>query len=212
MRKFNSIFLLFYLFPILLICSTSQAIVESSVHYGTVQIDPNLNDLYQRIKLLPDVKTTAGIGFDVVYIDIEKSFGLGFRYDNMGFTASNSDLDVKNQLAIVSILALCRFQLDNFFWGPVATYGINHSGYFKWIEKDSSSSEVISSEFSPSDAMSYSIGLELGTSSSGFLSGFEFGYSNIILKGLTESPIYLSSMPDLRLNGPYIKFFLGFRI
>ena len=197
----------FALFASTMISQQAYALFEARVTYGLLASKPDLNSLFTGSPSnLPAVAPTYGLGADVIVTPPFFPFGFGFRYENMGVDASSGGMEFKANYTRTALLVNYRIIDTLIFLGPIASYGLSHSGNIKAIENGTETSNLSSSSIS-----SYSIGLEGGVKLIGFHLGAEVGYEDLRWKNAQDSHGAIANQ-DINMSGSYAKVLLGFGI
>jgi hypothetical protein len=186
----------------------AQALVEARLTYGLLGSQPNLAALYSGAPAsLPTVTPTYGIGADLLISPPLMSWGAGVRYENMGVSATSGATEFKADYTRTALLLNYRIIDTLLFLGPIASYGLSHSGNIKALQSGTETSNWSSTSIS-----SYSIGLEAGVKLIGFRLGAEAGYEDFRWKGATDSLGSVATAQDINMSGTYAKILVGFGI
>lgn len=204
--------LLASLFTTLLIPSSSWALFEARATYGLLTSSQSLSDVCQGSCTAPSnapaIVPTYGLGLDALVKLPLIPIGFGVRYENMGLTADSSTIAAKINYTRTAILVNYRLIDTIVHFGPIASYGISHTGSMTLKENG-----VTKVDLAPSTMTSYSVGLELEVKPLIVLPliiGAEAGYMNLKWNDVTNS--IDSSKKNVDLSGTYMKVFLGLDI
>lgn len=182
----------------------ANALIEARLTYGLLGSSPDLVSLYSGSPTTPTVTPTYGLGADVIVSPPLFSWGAGLRYENMGVSASSNGIEFKADYTRTALILNYRFIDTLLFLGPIATYGISHSGNIKAIQNGSETSNWSSDKIS-----SYSIGLEAGVKLIILNLGAEAGYQDFRWKESTDSRGSVATKQDINMSGTYAKILLG---
>lgn len=156
----------------------------------------------------PSLVGLGGFGADVIITPPLFPVGLGMRYESMGISTSAGNFSAEVKATRTAFLLNYRLIDTIIHFGPIATYGLSHTGSAD--VKEGGTSKV---DFSASKATSYSIGLELGVKPLIIIPitiGLEAGYLGYKYDDVTNSVD--GSSKSLDLSGTYLKVFLGLKI
>jgi|GEM_PF-1313455 len=189
--------------------SKAFALVELRAHYGFSKPSQNISELCSACSnssVVPGMPSNNGIGADLIVslpAPLER-IGIGARYENSGFSSLSQGLETRASHIRTAVLVNYRLINQLIFFGPIATYGLSHSGSF-----DITENTVKLYEYAADQARSYSIGAEAGFRLIAFTITAEAGYlderwqdaKNSVSSGLTK---------DINFSGTYAKIHLGF--
>ncbi len=201
--------LLLFVFTIMtgsLLSVPAHAVFEARLTYGLLASKPDLGPLFPGQSSLPAIAPTYGLGADVIISPPLFPVGFGVRYENMGVNASQSGLEFKANYTRTALLLNYRLIDTLIFLGPIASYGLSHSGEIKAITNSVETANLSSTKIS-----SYSIGLEAGVKLIGFHVGAEAGYEDFRWKEAHDKTGNLADQ-DINMSGSYVKVLLGFGI
>jgi hypothetical protein len=184
----------------------SYALFEARINYGLLQTKPSLDQLYSGASSIPTVPVVYGYGADAIVSVPFLGWGLGLRYESLGFKASSSTLEFKNEVTRTSIVANKRFLDTLVYLGPIFTFGIAHD-----LSMTVTDNSVQQSKFSSNKCFSYSAGIEGGASLIGLMVGAELGYQSMKFTDATDANGSLSSR-DIDMSGTYAKISIGIGI
>jgi hypothetical protein len=183
----------------------SHALVDARIFYGVQAAGPDFSQVYTGASSIPSAVPNLGFGADFIISPPLFNLGFGVRYENVGFKASSSPLEISHSLTRSALILNYRLINTLLFVGPIATYGLSHSGS---IKVSSNGSEI--TNMSIDKASSYSLGLEAGAKLMGIAVGAEAGYQSLKYKELTDTIGTITGSKDLDMSGSYLKILLGF--
>ncbi|MEQ1723768.1 MAG: hypothetical protein ABL930_11370 [Pseudobdellovibrio sp.] len=191
---------------------SSWALFEARLTYGSLASQQSLTDLCQGSCAAPSnapaIIPTFGLGADAI---VELPFfplGVGLRMEDMKLSASTSSIDAELKYTRTALILNYRLIDTIVHFGPIATFGISHTGSMSI--KENGTSRV---DLSPGSLSSYSVGVELGIKPLVVLPlkvGAEAGYMSFNWGKVTNT--IDSSQKDIDLSGVYLKVFLGLDI
>lgn len=192
---------------ILLAAPSANALVEARLHYGMLSATPKkMNDSLVESGL-PKVGLLTGIGFDGLVNLPAVPIGFGLRYESQSFKASGtvSGNSTTYNVGFTRMALLLNYRLINtlVFLGPIASFGITNSSYYK-IDITGFGN----SEYKSSSGTTISVGVEGGAKLGLFLIGAELGY----LSGDFGTPAKADGEKldgKLDLSGIYAKAHIG---
>lgn len=203
----NMILLLTILTPL-----SSWALFEARLSYGALNSSQAYDSVCQGScaspSSAPGVAPTYGTGGDAILKLPFIPVGLGVRYENMGLAAEASSMNVDVKYTRTAVLVNYRLIDTIIHFGPIASYGISHTGSMTIKEGG-----VTKVDLNPTTLTSYSIGLEIEVKPLVVLPlviGAEAGYMGFNWNGVTNS--IDNSKKDVDLSGTYLKLFLGLDI
>ncbi len=135
-------------------------------------------------------------------------FGFGLRYEKLSASGSSSNMDVTASFNRTAVLLNYRLIDTILHVGPIASYGISHSGS---ISMNQSGGKIF--DYSTSTGTSYSLGLEVGIKPLIIVPltiGIEGGINQFKYTDAKDS--LGSATKDIDLSGNYLKIFLGLDI
>ncbi len=195
-----------------LIPSSSWALFEARATYGLLTSSQSISDVCQGSCTVPSnapsIVPTYGLGLDALVKLPLIPIGFGIRYENMGLTADSSTIAAKINYTRTAILVNYRLIDTIVHFGPIASYGISHTGSMTLKENG-----VTKVDLAPTTMTSYSVGLELEVKPLiviPLIIGAEAGYMNMKWNDVTNS--IDSSKKNVDLSGTYMKVFLGLDI
>lgn len=199
-------------FTTLFLPASSWALFEARASYGLLTSTQDISDICTGSCTTPGnapaIVPTYGLGLDAIVKLPLIPIGFGLRYENMGLSASTSSMEAKINYTRTAVLVNYRLIDTIIHFGPIASYGISHSGTMSIKEGG-----VTKVDLSASTITSYSVGLELEVKPLivvPIIVGAEAGYMNMKWKDITNS--IDSSTKNVDLSGTYIKVFLGLDI
>jgi hypothetical protein len=184
----------------------AHALFDARLTYGFLGSRPDLSPLFGLTTGLPDVTPTYGLGADVLIMPPLFPIGFGLRYESMGLDVKSGNNEYKTDYTRTALLINYRFIDTLLFLGPIASYGLSHSGTMKIYKFGAETSNFSSDKMS-----SYSIGLEAGVKLVGLRLGAELGYENFQWKDSKDSHGAVSNQ-NIDMSGTYAKVLLGFGI
>lgn len=191
---------------------SSWALFEARLTYGALNSTQAYSSVCQGScaspTSAPGVAPTYGTGADAILKLPFIPVGLGVRYENMGLAASASAVDVDVKYSRTALLVNYRLIDTIVHFGPIASYGISHTGSMSIKEGG-----VTRVDLAPTTMSSYSVGLELEVKPLiviPLVIGVEGGYMGFNWNGVTNS--IDSTKKDVDLSGTYLKVFLGLDI
>lgn len=204
----KSIFQLVFV-TVLLVPFTSHALLEGRLSYGSLVSSESFKDICQGSCASPDnapaVVPTFGVGLDVILTLPMIPFGFGIRNESMKLSASENNFDAEIKYSRTAAIINYRWIDTIVHFGPIATFGMSHSGSVNIKEGGNTIVDL-----SPGSLSSYSLGLELEVKPLVVLPlivGAEAGYMSFKWGEVTNSVD--SSKKDIDLSGTYIKAFIG---
>ncbi len=135
-------------------------------------------------------------------------FGFGLRYEKLSASGSSSNMDATANFTRTAILLNYRLIDTILHVGPIASYGISHSGS---ISVNQSGTKIL--DYSASTGTSYSLGVEVGVKPLIVVPltiGIEGGINQFKYTNAKDS--LGSATKDIDLSGNYLKIFLGLDI
>lgn len=194
----------------LLIAPTSAwALLEARVSYGSLASQQSLQDICNGSCVAPSnapaIVPTFGFGLDVIVKLPVIPVGFGLRTENMKLNASSNNIDADLHYDRTAVIVNYRLIDTIVHFGPIATYGITHSGGM--TIKENGTTRV---DLSPGSTTSYSLGLELEVKPLIVLPlvvGAEAGYMSFNW-GETTNTVD-NSKKNVDLSGTYLKAFIG---
>ena len=139
---------------------SSFALFEARASYGLLASKQDIADLCQGScaspSSAPGIVPTYGTGFDAILSLPLIPFGFGLRYEKMGFSASSNTIEAKANYSRTALLVNYRIIDTIIHFGPIASYGLSHSGGFTITESGTTKVDL-----TPGSMSSYSVGLEL---------------------------------------------------
>lgn len=191
---------------------SSWALFEARLTYGSLASQQSLADICQGScgtpSNAPAIVPTFGLGVDAI---VELPFfpmGLGIRTEDMKLSASTSSIEGELKYTRTAFLINYRLIDTIVHFGPIATFGISHTGSMNIKENG-----VTRVDLSPGSLSSYSVGLELGVKPLVVIPlkiGAEAGYMSFKWGEVTNSVD--STKKNVDLSGMYVKVFLGLDI
>lgn len=199
-------------FSTLLLPVSSWALFEARASYGVLASKQDIADICQGSCTTPGnapaIVPTVGLGVDAIVKLPLIPIGFGLRYENMGLKADTSSIEAKIDYTRTALLLNYRLIDTIVHFGPIASYGLSHSG--SMTIKEGGVSKV---DLTPSSITSYSIGLELEVKPLivvPIVVGAEAGYMGMKWTDVTNSVD--ASKKNVDLSGTYFKIFLGLDI
>lgn len=185
--------------------SSANALFEARLTYGLLGTKADLSTVCPTCTgAPPSIVPTYGLGADLILaIPFPLLPGLGVRYESMGLSADANGIDIKADYTRTALIANARIIDTLIFFGPIFTYGLSHTTSLK-----ASQGGNTQSNFSTSNATSYSLGLEAGAHLLGFLIGAEVGYMDFRWKNAIDSTGNAATR-DINMSGTYAKVLLG---
>lgn len=203
---------LFSFFMALSIPLSSWALFEVRGTLGATQAKPNIQDICSGSCTDPssvgDTTYVPGLGVDAIIKLPLIPFGFGLRYEGIKLKGDTASATTEIKYSRTAVLVNYRLIDTIVHFGPIASYGISHTGSLSISE--GSTTKV---DLSPTSVSSYSIGLELEVKPLivvPLIVGAEAGYMGHKWNGVTNT--IDSSKKDVDLSGTYIKIFLGLDI
>jgi hypothetical protein len=207
----NSISKIF--FAILLTAPLSSwALFEARATVGATQAKPDITSICNGSCGTPSNAASAsyvpGVGADAIVKLPLIPFGFGLRYEGIKLTGDNTTMNTEIKYTRTAVLVNYRLIDTIVHFGPIASYGISHTGSLSIKENNNT---VV--ELAPTTMSSYSAGLELEVKPLiiiPLIVGAEAGYMSFKWTDVTNS--IDSSKKDVDLSGTYIKVFIGLDI
>ena len=191
---------------------SSFALFEARLTYGSLASTQDLSSVCQGSCTAPNgapaIVPTVGLGVDAIVELPMIPIGFGIRTEDMKLSASNSSFDAEIKYNRTAILLNYRLINTVVHFGPIASFGISHTGNMSL--KEGGTTKV---DLTPGSLSSYSLGLELGVKPLIVLPlkvGAEAGYMSFKWGDVTNSVD--SSVKNIDMSGYYLKVFLGLDI
>jgi hypothetical protein len=191
---------------------SSFALFEARLTYGSLASKQELSSICQGSCASPSdapgIIPTVGVGIDAIVELPMIPVGFGIRTEDMKLSASTSSIDAEIKFNRTAVLLNYRLIDTIVHFGPIASFGISHSGNMTLKEGG-----VTRVELAPTSLSSYSLGLELGVKPLVVLPlklGAEAGYMSFKWGDVTNSVD--STVKDVDMSGYYLKVFLGLDI
>ncbi len=195
-----------------LLPTSSWALFEARATYGFLASKQDITDLCQgnctAPANAPGIVPTYGAGFDAIVNLPLMPLGFGLRYEKMALSTSSSSIEASANYSRSAILVNYRLIDTIVHFGPIASYGISHTGGFTIKENG-----VTKFDVTPGSMSSYSVGLELEVKPLivvPIIVGAEVGIMGFNWKNCTNS--VNSTTKDINMSGNYAKVFIGFDI
>ncbi len=156
----------------------------------------------------PSLKGMAGFGADAIITLPLFPIGFGLRYENMGIAASSNGFEADVKYTRTALLLNYRLIDTIVHFGPIASYGLSHSG--SAVIKEAGLTRV---DVSTTTMTTYSVGLELLVKPLIVIPltiGAEAGYMGNKWGDVTNASD--GSKKSVDLSGSYMKIFLGLDI
>lgn len=156
----------------------------------------------------PGIIPTYGTGLDALIKLPLIPIGFGLRYEKQGLSTNASNIEASIDYSRTAILVNYRLLDTIIHFGPIASYGISHSGSFTIKEGGVTKVDVTSSKMT-----SYSLGLELEVKPLiiiPLIVGAEVGYMGFKWDDSINS--IDSTTKNIDMSGTYMKVFLGLDI
>lgn len=192
--------------------ASSWALFTARASYGLLTSKQDIANLCQGSCTAPAnapaIVPTYGLGLDALVSLPLVPFGFGLRYEKQGVSASASNIEASVNYTRTAVLVNYRLIDTIIHFGPIASYGISHSGNFSIKEGG-----VTKVDVTPNSMTSYSLGLELEVKPLiviPIIVGAEFGYMGFKWNNSINSVD--SSSKNIDLSGTYMKVFLGLDI
>jgi len=206
-------FFLKTLFAVFIIApASSWALFEARATYGSLLSKQDLAEICKGSCTAPTnapgIVPTYGLGADAIVKLPLVPFGFGLRYEGQGLAVSSSGIDADIKFTRTALLVNYRLIDTIVHFGPIASYGLSHTGSMSIKENGTTKVDV-----SPSTMSSYSIGLELEVKPLivvPLIVGAEAGYMGFKWNEVTNS--LDSTKKNIDLSGTYLKVFLGLDI
>jgi hypothetical protein len=157
---------------------------------------------------LPDKLALPFTGADAIVKIPLVPFGFGVRYEKITASGSSSNMDANVDFNRTAILINYRIIDTILHIGPIASFGISHSGS---IGISQNGTKIL--DYTSGAGTSYSVGLEVGIKPLIVLPlkiGAEAGISQFKYTGATDT--LGGAAKDIDLSGNYVKIFLGLDI
>lgn len=191
---------------------SSWALFTARASYGLLTSKQDIAEICQGSCTSPNgapgIVPTYGTGLDAIVKLPLIPIGFGLRYEKHGLTTSSSNIEASINYSRTAILVNYRLLDTIIHFGPIASYGISHSGNFSIKEGGISKVDV-----TPSSMTSYSLGLELEVKPLiiiPLIVGAEVGYMGFKWNDSRNSIDNTSKNIDM--SGTYMKVFLGIDI
>jgi len=191
---------------------SSWALFEARATVGATQANPDLQKICSgsctNSANAPTATYVPGVGLDAIVKLPLIPFGFGIRYEGIKLTGDSSTINAEIKYTRTAVLVNYRLIDTIVHFGPIASYGVSHTG--SMTVKESGNTVV---DLSPTTMSSYSIGLELEVKPLiviPIIVGAEAGYMSHKWTDVTNS--IDNTKKDVDLSGTYIKVFLGLDI
>lgn len=199
-----------YLFILLLFHPLSAwALFEVRLTYGSLASQQDLQTICQGSCAAPNnapaIVPTFGMGIDAIVSLPLIPFGIGLRTEDMKLSAATSGIEADLKFNRTAVLINYRLIDTIVHFGPIASFGLSHSGSMNIKEAGNS---VV--ELSPGALSSYSLGFELKVKPLIVIPisiGAEAGYMSFKWGDVTNT--IDSSNKNIDLSGTYLKVLLG---
>jgi hypothetical protein len=202
-------FMIFLLFGLLVFPKSSWALFEARLSYGSLASKQSLSEICQgscgNPNNAPSIVPTVGMGVDAIVKLPLIPFGFGIRTEDMKLSAEANGIGAEIKYNRKAVLINYRLIDTIVHFGPIASFGISHSGSAKLTENGTSVVDI-----SPEKTSSYTVGLELLVKPLIVIPitiGAEAGYMSY--KWGQSTNTVDSSTKDIDLSGNYMKVFLG---
>lgn len=189
---------------------SANAIVEARATFGMLTSKEEMSELCPNCSnpaSAPSV-SPAFIGADVIVKLPLVPFGFGVRYEGMDASATSGNYEAAVKYTRTALLINYRLIDTILHFGPIASYGLAHSGSVSI--KEGAATRV---DFSATTMTSYSVGLEVGVKPLIIIPlvvGAEAGYMGYKWDEVTNTVD--GTKKSLDLSGTYLKVFLGLDI
>ncbi len=191
---------------------SSWALFTARASYGLLTSKQDIAEICQGSctspNSAPGIVPTYGTGLDAIVKLPLIPIGFGLRYEKHGLATSSSNIEASINYSRTAILVNYRLLDTIIHFGPIASYGISHSGSFTIKEGG-----VPKVDVTPSSMTSYSLGLELEVKPLiiiPLIVGAEVGYMGFKWNDSKNSIDNTSKNIDM--SGTYMKVFLGIDI
>jgi hypothetical protein len=191
---------------------SSWALFEARLSYGSLASGQSFSDICQGScatpSNAPSVVPTFGLGLDALVSLPMIPLGFGLRTEDMKLKASGAGIDADLKFNRTAVLVNYRLIDTIVHFGPIASFGISHSGSMSLNE---GGTQVVN--LNPSSLSSYSVGLELLAKPLVVIPitiGAEAGYMSFKWGDVTNSVD--STTKNIDMSGSYLKVFLGIEI
>jgi len=191
---------------------SSWALFEVRGTLGATQAKPDLPSICgsscANPNSLGDTTYVPGVGVDAILKLPLIPFGFGIRYEGIKLKGDTAIATTEIKYSRTAVLINYRLIDTIVHFGPIASYGISHTGSLNISEGGSTRVDM-----SPTTASSYSIGLEVEVKPLivvPLIVGAEAGYMSHKWTDVTNT--IDNSKKDVDLSGTYIKVFLGLDI
>lgn len=191
---------------------SSWALFEARLSYGSLASGQSFSDVCQGScatpSNAPSIVPTFGLGLDALVSLPMIPFGFGLRTEDMKLKASGAGIDAEVKYNRTAVLVNYRLIDTIVHFGPIASFGISHSGSMSINE---GGTQVVN--LNPSSLSSYSVGLELLAKPLVVIPitiGAEAGYMSFKWGNVTNTVD--SSTKNIDMSGTYLKVFLGMEI
>lgn len=188
------------------------ALFEARLTYGSLASKQDLSSICQGSCTSPSdapgILPTVGLGVDAIVELPMIPVGFGIRTEDMRLSASTSSIDAEVKFNRTAVLLNYRLIDTIVHFGPIASFGIAHTGNMNLKEGG-----VTRVDLTPGSLSSYSLGLELGIKPLVVLPlklGAEAGYMSFKWGDVTNTVD--SSIKEVDMSGYYLKVFLGLDI
>jgi hypothetical protein len=155
-----------------------------------------------------DATYVPGVGLDAIVKLPMIPIGFGLRYEGLKLSGDQGTSSTEINYTRTAVLINYRLIDTIVHFGPIASFGLSHTGNLTL--KENGNTRV---DLAPSTMSSYSLGLELEVKPLIVLPlvvGAELGYMGFKWDGVTNS--IDNTKKDVDLSGTYFKVFLGLDI
>lgn len=191
---------------------SSWALFEARATVGATQANPDIQKICNGSCGNPSGAAAAtyvpGVGLDALVKLPLIPIGFGIRYEGIKLSGDNANSSTEIKYTRTAVLVNYRLIDTIIHFGPIASYGLSHTG--SMTIKEGGTTRV---DLAPQTMSSYSIGLELEVKPLiviPIIVGAEAGYMGFKWNDITNS--IDNSKKDVDLSGTYIKVFLGLDI
>jgi hypothetical protein len=191
---------------------SSWALFEARATLGGTQAKPDINAICAGSCSNPSGAAGAtyvpGVGLDAIVKLPLIPIGFGVRYEGIKLSGDNATSSTEIKYTRTALLLNYRLIDTIVHFGPIASYGLSHTGSLSVSEAG-----IGKVDLAPSTMSSYSVGLELEVKPLIVLPlivGAEAGYMSFKWDGVNNS--FDNSKKDVDLSGTYMKVFIGLDI
>lgn len=205
MKAIKYVLMTLLFFPI-----SSWALFEARLSYTGLVSKDAVADVCTGVctGTIPGMVPLYGLGADAIISLPLVPFGFGLRHEKLALSGSTSNMSAEANLTRTAVLMNYRLIDTIIHFGPIASYGLSHTGGMKISQNNSTLLD-----YSATSATTYSLGLELTVKPLiviPIIVGAEAGYMGAKMNNVRDS--VSGNSKDIDMSGTYMKVFLGLDI